>query len=235
MKHFWCSVVAAASIASAGSAFAATVYQQPGTQSCDPSCWTSHYANGSGFRAYDDFTLTSTSKITSVSWQGIYIPTSTSATAPAPDTTTWQIGFFADSGDFPAASLYSTSLPASAVVTTLMSPGFYGTQPVDLYAFTAVLPAGFTALAGTKYWFSPVSLASTFNPFFSWSPSTATYDNLTAQTQTGGGDFNRPNDRAFALVADVPEPVSWTLMIGGLAMVGGAIRRRRGALGLATP
>lgn len=213
-------------LAGAGTASAATVYDQPGTTACDPSCWTSHYGAGSGFRAYDDFTLASAATITSVSWQGIYIPTPPTATAPGPDTTTWDIGFFSDSGDFPGVQLASAALPAASVTTTFLSSGTFGSQPVNLYSFTATLPTGFTAAAGTKYWFSPVSLAPSFDPFFSWSPSTAIYDNLTAQTDTGGGTYLRSNDRAFALTATVPEPTSWGLMIAGFALTGATLRRR---------
>ncbi len=213
-------------LASAGTASAATVYSQPGTTACDPSCWTSHYAPGNGFRAYDDFVLTTTATITSVSWQGIYIPTPATASAPTPDTTMWQIGFFADNGDFPVAPLSSTSLAVASVTTTFLSAGTFGSQPVNLYSFAATLPTGFTAAAGIKYWFSPVSIAASFDPFFSWSPSTAVYDGLTAQTDLNGNSYDRSNDRAFSLTAGVPEPASWTLLIAGFAMTGLAVRRR---------
>lgn len=211
-------------------AVAGTVYSQPGTQGCAPSCWTSHYAGGSGFRAYDDFTLASAATITSVTWQGIYIPSSSTAVAPAPDTTSWSIGFFADSSDFPSGSLYGATLPAASVTTTLIGPSTFGTQPVNLYSFTATLPGGFAAAAGTKYWFSPLSLAPSFNPFFSWSASTAVYDGLTAQTYSGGTNYNRSDDRAFSLTASVPEPATWALMVGGFAAVGVGMRRRRVSL-----
>ncbi len=215
-------------LVAADAAVAGTVYySQPGTQACNPSCWTSHYGAGSGFRAYDDFTLTTTATITSLSWQGIYIPQTAAATAPAPDTTTWQIGFFADNGNFPGTSVFSVSIPAVNVATTLIGSGTFGGSPVNLYSFSATLGPAFTAAANTKYWFSPLSLAPSFDPFFSWSPSTAVYDGLTAQTDTNGNQYDRSDDRAFSLANAVPEPTSWALLIAGFAATGVAARRRR--------
>ena len=219
-------------LAAADAAVAGTVYSQPGTTACDPSCWTSHYGAGSGFRAYDNFTLGTAATVTSVTWQGIYIPTPAQPTAPGPDTTTWTIGFFADNSDFPGASLLSVSLPAASVTTTFVSAGFFGSQPVNLYSFTATLPSTFAAAAGTEYWFSPLSQAPSFNPFFSWSPSTAVYDGLTAQTDTSGNSYLRSDDRAFSLDAasGTPEPAAWALMVGGFGLVGAAARRRRSVI-----
>ncbi|MFD1612942.1 PEPxxWA-CTERM sorting domain-containing protein [Sphingomonas tabacisoli] len=217
----------AAALASPSVAFAQTVYDQPGTQACNPSCWTSHYAGASGFRAYDNFTLGSTAQIGRVTWQGIYIDQSQTITPGVPNTINWTIGFFADSSNFPGTELYTITLPAASVTATKIGSGSFGASPVDLYSFSATLPSTFTAVAGTTYWFSPLSLAASFTPFFSWSPATATVDGLTAQTDTNGNHFNRPNDRAFSLVAGIPEPATWAMMVGGFALAGGAMRRRR--------
>lgn len=216
----------AAAVAAPSIASAQTVYSQPGTQPCNPSCWTSDYAGGSGFRAYDNFTLSSTAQIGKVTWQGIYIDLSQSVTPGVPNTIDWTIGFFADSSNFPGAELYTVTMPTASVTATKIGSGSFGSAPVDLYSFSATLPSAFTALAGTKYWFSPLSLSATFTPFFSWSPATTDLDGLTAQTDTVGNSFNRPNDRAFSLAA-VPEPASWAMMIAGFALAGAAMRRRR--------
>ena len=223
-------------LAMSGLASGATVYTQPGTTACTPSCWTSHLAPGGGFRAFDDFTLGTAATITSVMWQGIYLPQASSPTAPSPDTTTWTIGFYSDDGSFPDRALFDVSLPATGVTTTLLGSGSFDAQPVNLYSFVATLPSAFSAAAGTRYWFSPLSQATSFDPFFSWSPSTLAYDGLTAQIDVAGTHYNRPNDRAFSLVSDVPEPAAWATMIGGLAVTGGALRRRRriGAKAVAT-
>ncbi len=221
-------------MAAAQPASATPVYSQPGTQACSPSCWTSHYGAGSGFRAFDNFSLSSGATITSVSWQGIYIPQSSGETAPSPDTTSWTIGFFSNGSNFPATQLYSTTLAAASVTTTQIGSGFFGSVPVNLYSFTAALPGGFAAAAGTTYWFSPLSNAPSFDPFFSWSPSILAYDNLTTQTDTGGGTYIRPDDRAFTLSSAVPEPAGWALMLAGFGVIGGLARTRRRGLAIAS-
>jgi hypothetical protein len=220
------ALVLVTTILSSASAMAAPVYSQPGTQACNPSCWTSHYGSGSGFRTYDNFTLASAKVLNEVSWQGIYIPLQGGGPAPSPNTASWQIDFYSDAGNFPGASLYSLNIPAANVTTTFLSSGFFGSQPVNLYSFKVALPLNFGVVGGTQYWFSPLSLAASFDPFFSWSPATLTYDGLTAQTNTAGSNFLRPNDRAFALGA-IPEPQSWAMLIAGFGLVGAAARRRR--------
>lgn len=47
----------------------------------------------------------------------------------------------------------------------------------------------------------------------------------------GGQGFGAP--QGFAIGATIPEPVSWTIMIAGMAGVGGVARRRRGAFAAA--
>lgn len=221
-------------LASTGVASAQAVYSQPGTETCDPSCWTSHYnVAGSGFRAFDNFTFSTDAQITSVSWQGIYIGNPPTGTAPGPNTFQWDLGFFADSGNAPGAAIYAFSLPAASVTTTQIGSGMFESQAVNLYAFEAALPLALDVGANTQYWFSPLSRAANFlfSPFFSWSPATATFDGYTFQTDNSGNIYSRPNDRAFALagtaMGSVPEPATWGLMILGFGAVGAAMRRGR--------
>lgn len=221
-------LVPAIAMFTATPSLAEVVYSQAGTQACNPSCWTSNLATAGGFRAFDNFTLSSAANITSVTWQGIYIPNPATGGPPSPNTINWDIGFYSDSGNFPGTALYSANnVPAANVTATQIGTGTFGAASVNLYSFSYTLPSVFAAAAGTQYWFSPVAHSATFNPFFSWSPATNAVDGRTAQIDSGNNTFIRPNDRAFSLTASVPEPSSWALLILGFGLVGANVRRIR--------
>jgi hypothetical protein len=221
-------------------ASAAVVFSQAGNgQACQFSCWTSSLgadASG-GFRTYDNFTLATSATITSVNWQGFYDDFITPANNPvSPVTTSWSIGIFANVGGLPGAQLFTITLPAASVTTTLLGVGTFGSQ-VNVYSITASLGAGFAATAGTTYFFSPLSNQPDLNPIFSWSSdaiNTGTSAQSTFAGTTSGpaaGAVSLPNDRAFtlsstdAVVTGVPEPESIALL--GLGFVALAVARRR--------
>ena len=97
----------------------------PGDGSNVGSSWSSQFASGKGgFRAFDGFTLGSTASINQSSWWGIYF--NTSLANETPNTTQWNIGFFADNGGAAGAQLSASTLTSGQVSTTLVGPGFFG-------------------------------------------------------------------------------------------------------------
>jgi hypothetical protein len=217
-------------------ALAGTLYSQPsdGT-ACDTSCWTSTDGAGGpitgGYQTFDDFSLSSNATVTQVTWYGFYINSDGGPNPATPTTTSWQIGFYANSGTLPGGQLYSTSIAAGSVTATFLGDVSALGDTVPFYEFTATLPTPFSASAATTYWFSPLSEQPTFEPFFSWSPSSGAAQS--AQMELPGsvnGDanslYNVSNERAFILYG-VPEPASWTLMLAGFAALGAGLRARR--------
>lgn len=219
---FVVGAVAAACLA--GPAAASVVYDQPGTSAaCAGYCWTSQSGDGGGYRTSDDFSLAGGAQIGAATWRGFIKPASGGAVDPAVES--WQIDFYADAGGAPGASLYSATLSAAAVTTTLLGVGDFG-GPVNVYEFSAVLPTRFAASGGTGYWFSPLAIQTHFFPFFSWSPAADTKGTSFQASIPPGATFVRPGDRAFSL-STVPEPAAWALMLLGLGSAGAMLRRRR--------
>jgi hypothetical protein len=226
---------------SGASASAGVVYSQPDGSGCSPSCWTSTQAPGlgatDGFQTFDNFSLTQNAGITSVSWEGIYIPFTASDGPVAPDTATWDIGFYGDSSGQPGGNLYSTSLPAADVTTKFLGTTTFNGGTVNVYDFTAALPSGgFAATAGDTYWFSPLAVQPNADPFFSWSASgTQPAGAMAFQNEFGGVSGSVPDDRAFTLSAasGTPEASAWALMMTGVGGVGAALRlaKRGGRFG----
>lgn len=186
-------------------------------------------ASLTGFRSYDDFSLSSDATIDAVRWWGIYLnfdPASNELTPGVPNTTEWIIRFQADS-DGPGAVLSSETILAASVDRQLLGSGDFFGITVDVYQFTAPFP-DFHAAAGTAYWFSPLSRATDFSPLFSWIEGTGG-NGTSFETHSTNGvvdqAFARQEDRAFALF--VPEP--GTSLLTGAALAALAILRRRSA------
>jgi hypothetical protein len=205
-------------------ASAAVLYNQPsdGT-ACGTGCYTS---SPNLYQVYDNFTLSSTGSVTSVTWYGTYYGYNQGDTNPASGiTTNWDIGFFSNNAGVPGASLYSAVIPVANVTSANVALSTDNGSSVELIEFTATLPSSFVATAGTEYWFSPYSDQPGFDPLFAWSGANAPGD---GSYQSGVGP--RTDDRAFSLdgtVGSVPEPSTWAMMILGFVGIGAITYRRR--------
>lgn len=217
------------SLATAG---AATVYTQP-------PLWTQGNSIGNvqtsqvdstttGFEAFENFTLGANATIRSVSWYGVYL--TGTLTNGAPNTTSWDLSFSADSSGAPGTQLSLTTLTAAQVTSNLVGTGNLGFNTINVYLFTANLSA-FSATSGVQYWFSALSHGSTFLPRFAWMQGSGG-DNVSYSLQlTSGtpvGSSTPAGDRAFTLydTAQVPEPSSILLVLPfGLAFL---FRKPRG-------
>jgi hypothetical protein len=219
-----CVLTAMLTFIAIDNASAAVLYSQPsdGT-ACASSCRTS---SPNLYQSYDNFTLSNTSSITSVSWYGFYYGYNVGDTNPASGiTTNWDIGFSSNNSGVPGTQIYSAVMPVANVTTLNVALSTYLGSSVELIEFTATLPSSFVATAGTEYWFSPYSDQPGFDPQFSWSGASAAGDGA---YESGVGHVS--HDLAFSLdgtVSAVPEPSTWAMMILGFCGIGAMTYRRR--------
>jgi hypothetical protein len=216
------------------------VYQQASdyTAGAAFNFFTSGYgvdgAASRGFQTFDNFTLSSAAQLDRLTFQVAYWDYQNTANNPVlPDTTTWQVSIYANSGGAPGASLFSQSLPAAQVSSTLAGTALLSDgSVVGIYDVSFQFTGTFAANAGTTYWISPFSLQSSFNPVAGWMSGTGgdgnSYQNVLGpgQAVTSGGAVTA--DRALGLFA-VPEPMSAALFgIGSLVLI--VVGRRRPGL-----
>jgi len=179
-------------------------------------------ANGNYATTYDDFTLTSTAAIGSVSWVGTVLNSVTP--------TAFTISIFANSttscpgGEATCpntgSQLYSTTVSGSAGQTFLQNDSF------NYPAYSYTDPITFTATGGTEYWISIVGTVPSTNDWV-WESGTGG-DGYSFQTLFGTTSAIAV-DEAFSLnsPASVPEPMYTGLIGGGLVLLALASRRRK--------
>lgn len=190
-----------------------------------------------GNRAYDNFSVTTSSTFNRATWYGVYI--NQNGTNGSVNTDNWSITIYRDNSgapNFSPPAIADYALTAAQVtVTNLCTPsttcGSLLGQQLVVYKFVALLPSAFTVGAGNTAWFSPMSLSNSSQyPNFRWIRGTGGDGQYYATTVTGGipdtpGTLSSNGDLAFTLDL-VPEPSTYVLFASGLAMLG-FIRRRR--------
>ncbi|QOY90529.1 PEP-CTERM sorting domain-containing protein [Paludibaculum fermentans] len=158
-------------------------------------------------------------------WYGIYLDSALANGTP--NTSSWQVSFYADAAGVPGAQLSNTTLNLADVTVQNLGTGFFGAEAVTVYQFSANL-SPFAATAATTYWFSPWSNGPTFFNLLGLVAGTGG-DNATYQESLSAGSvsgtFVRGSDRAFSL-AEVPEPSTNLLILSGIGVLA-LLRRRR--------
>ncbi|MEM7316829.1 MAG: hypothetical protein AAF497_27160 [Planctomycetota bacterium] len=133
--------------------FETLIQQSPDFPSITPSAWTSDVdATGNvGWRTYDNFRMLGGGRVSEVTWQGYYYDfLDTDNNPPSPDTTGWNINFYADNQGRPGTPLQQNNISAFNV-----SSSFAGTTgTAGVYDFEAVLPNTFLAEQDRPYWIS---------------------------------------------------------------------------------
>lgn len=194
-------------------------------------------ADAFGFRSYDNFLLTTSAFVESLTWDFLFIDLDqpVPAAAPTDDVNEWVVSFYADAGGLPGAEIASHTFAPADITSTFPSQGTYSvsgnTYNISRYQYSADLPTDFLVQQDTVYWLSVFALSDTYSPVAAWRGGTGGLGPSTYREQLGPGMTVTSavmigSDRAFSLEGrQVPEPSMFLLTAAGLAAA--VIRRRR--------
>jgi hypothetical protein len=184
---------------------------------------------------YDDFTVSNTTPIVQVQWQGLYADTVNTGNNPVPPNgSDFLVFFLRDNNGQPGQSIYQGNFPLAQVNQTFIGNGDFtfngNTLDVLVFDYTLNLSPTFTPPAAGTYWLGiqAVGPFNTTNPSWFWMSGTGgnglTFQDIFGQ---GGGRFEQPADRTFKLSTGgfgsgpppdpVPEP-STLLALGAGAL-----------------
>jgi hypothetical protein len=136
-----------------------------------------------------------------------------------------------ENGFFPLGSGGSTAL--SAIFPESISFAIISGSPTAMGGFFFCTDSNTSLTSGTisvsinnGLFLMSVSTNSAEN-FFGWISDDGAPITSFQVTPTGNDAFSTVNDLIFAQAAPIPEPSTYGLILGGLALAGAAIRRRR--------
>ena len=116
------------------------------------------------------FSFLKPESIREIRWQGVYGFDGRELNPPlGTNTDQWELKIWSDNDGEPGSQLYSELLDFDEVSNSIAEgSGVGGIMGIDFprYEFAFTLAAPFEALAGERYWFSILSIAADFEPFF---------------------------------------------------------------------
>lgn len=156
-------------------------------------------------QVFDDFTLTTTTAISTVGWQGIYCVQQANAPAPAPTASSFTVSFYSDASGRPniAAPLQRTTYSLANVGETFeknvagLTCGSAANTTWPFYRYSVALATPFSATAGTKYWISVQATTPSYAVYWGWRDGTP--DNNSSLQLFQGTYTAYPVDRAYSL------------------------------------
>jgi hypothetical protein len=185
---------------------ASTHYEQPPMYPGAYDSRVSQHDATFNAQTFDDFTLTSTSTISSVAWQGLYVANSAMAQpAPPPTATHFYVGFLADNQGFPGDLIVGRHYPVAEVGQTLLAEVPFGlaggTQTTAAIYEYRLNVSPFIASEATRYWILVQAATPDFDVFWGWS-SGGGGDSRSLQHDSGV-ITEYSTDRSFALESDL--------------------------------
>ncbi len=165
----------------------------------------------SGTFMYDDFVSTAAATITKLTWQGIYCAEVLNRAAPAATATTFEVGFYPDSGNNPnrTSPIQLGVYPVARVAETrgtdrVLNCGTTSTG-WSFYDYTLTLDTPFQAAAGVRYWLSIQArvpyLQANNNDFIFWGWRNGVQNNARSiQFSAAGVATEHALDRAYSLI-----------------------------------